>query len=479
MLAATGCRQPSVNFPREPASLNEPAGWNAYDTNKAGKADFFTAANADGRIDRIGYDITGDGKIDQIIPMDDIRLSHCRHLVIILDGFGYEVIEQYRAQGGLAMFYPPSRVIAPYPTLTDPSLEDLLGYVPAKGFEAEYFDHTKNRTVGGSASYLAGMNQPYDRFFEYRANLIFDAIGYVYPKKIYTKEINDTKEHFDKRNSQEMIAYLVSSAGMGTIYGTEGQLAALRQVDQLVNQVIYETHGLTKITLLADHGHSYTPGTRINLEKFLKDKGWRLSEKLSSPKDVVYIRFGLETYASFDTLRPADLAADLATAEGVDLASYADGQSVVVLDSKGGRAVIDRRGDAYRYTPSSGDPLAMADAIASLPKDADGFIDRDVLFDATATQEYPAAMERLWRAHFTLVDDPADVIVSLKNNYYSGSRNLNIWVKVASTHGSLNRQNSTTFIMSTAGKLPPILRSRDVPAAMKELFGVPEWPMRK
>jgi hypothetical protein len=70
------------------------------------------------------------------------------------------------------------------------------------------------------------------------------------------------------------------------------------------------------------------------------------------------------------------------------------------------------------------------------------------------------------------------VLASLKDNYYSGSSSFAGAVHVASTHGSLNRKNSTTFIMSTAGELPPLLRSGEVHTAMSKLVGGP-WPMER
>jgi len=73
---------------------------------------------------------------------------------------------------------------------------------------------------------------------------------------------------------------------------------------------------------------------------------------------------------------------------------------------------------------------------------------------------------------------PPDVIVSPADNYYSGSRGLDGFVKVAGTHGGLSRADSTTFIMSTAGPLPPLMRSREIPANMTGLTGL-DWPRRR
>jgi hypothetical protein len=49
-------------------------------------------------------------------------------------------------------------------------------------------------------------------------------------------------------------------------------------------------------------------------------------------------------------------------------------------------------------------------------------------------------------------------------------------VQVASTHGSLNRRNTTTFVMSTAGPLPELMRSAEVRVHLGELVGG-KWPM--
>ena len=474
-----GCQKP-VHFPAgslpQQAELHQAFG--AYDVDRDGEADFFTYANNAGRIDRIAYDCDGDAKPDVIVPLDAAALEDCRHLVIILDGFGYDVVKDYYDAGGLRMFHPPSRVVAPYPTLTDVAMEDILGYVPCEGFEAEYFDHKANKRAGGARAYLAGTNQPYNRLLHYRANLIWDAIGYVVPWPVFGKEINDAKRVFNKRRSQEMRAYFVSTAGVSTTMGADGQRMCLRRAEQLIHQVIWETRGLTKITLLSDHGHSYTPATRIGLDQHLREKGWRLVKRLQRPRDAVYIRFGLETYASFATKEPAALAKDLIACEGVELASYADKDAVVVLGRGAAQAVIRRRNGRYGYQQLTGDPLKLKDVLARLRPDKEGFYGADGLLAATATHDYPAPLQRLWRAHFGLVENPPDVIVSLEDRFCSGEKFFAGSVDVASTHGGLNYKNSVTFIMSTIGPLPQVMRSSDIPSHMQRLTGDP-WPMTK
>ena len=70
------------------------------------------------------------------------------------------------------------------------------------------------------------------------------------------------------------------------------------------------------------------------------------------------------------------------------------------------------------------------------------------------------------------------MIVSLADRFFSGSSSLSAFVDVASTHGGLNYRNSVTFIMSTAGRLPAVMRSSDIPQNMHTLTGE-AFPMRK
>jgi hypothetical protein len=474
-----GCTHP-VSFPAEPlaeAPPGLPAGAKAYDTDGDGAADFGAIAGRDGRIDRLAFLARGAAR-PEIVDLDSVDARQCRHLVIILDGFGFDVVKAFYDSGHLRMFHPPSRVIAPYPTLTDPSMEDLLGLAPARAFEAEYYDRGGSAVAGGANSYLGGANMPYNDALDYRAGTMDDALTYVYPRWVFRKELASIKRLFDRRQSRQLLAYIVSSAGMGTRFGAEGQREVLGQVERLVLHVLQETRGMTKVTLLADHGHSYTPATRIPLEEYLKGRGWRLSDTLRGPGDVAYIRFGLLTYASFATQSPERLAEDLAAFDGVEIATFAAGNDVVVLGPAGAAAVIGHKHGRHSYRPRQGDPLKLKGILAGLKADADGCYDANELLRATVLHEYPAPLERLWRAHFALVENPPDVIVSLADRYFSGSKTFAGFTDVASTHGGLNRGNSTTFILSSIAPLPPLLRGREVPAAMARITGE-SWPAKK
>jgi hypothetical protein len=480
LMLAAGCQQKPVHFPSvslEPQAKAVGA-LAAYDTDNNGKADFFVYADPHGRINRIAYAYNGEEKPQEIVNLDVLDRANFRHVVIILDGFGYDVVKQYCDEGGLRYCYPPSRVIAPYPTLTDLAMEDVLGYLPCKGYEAEYFDREKNAVVGGKDAYLSGENEPYARLLQYRASFLVDAVSYLAPNAVFGKELNDAMRVYHKAQTQEMIAYFVSSAGIGTRQGAQGQRQALVKVDQFVNQLIWQTHGIVRVTILSDHGHSYTPAARIGLEDYLQAHGWRLTEHLNAPRDVAYIRFGLVTFAAFSTHDSPALAADLVGAKGVELASFVQNDTVVVLGQGNSKALISRKGDLYRYEAVSGDPLRLKDLLKNLHADSEGYCKESELFDATVTHYYPDALQRLWRAHFDMVENPANVLVSLEDSYYSGSRGFDKFVDIASTHGGLNARNSTAFIMSTIAPLPPAMQSKEIPQQLKKITGH-EFPWRR
>ena len=62
------------------------------------------------------------------------------------------------------------------------------------------------------------------------------------------------------------------------------------------------------------------------------------------------------------------------------------------------------------------------------------------------------------------------MLVSLRDGYAHGSKLFNFAIGgTDSTHGSLNRINSTTFVMTMLGQLPPVLRPEDVLPALERL----------
>ncbi|MCX5682362.1 MAG: hypothetical protein NT049_01585 [Planctomycetota bacterium] len=480
LAALAGCAEP-MRFPATPLSETQtPEGAvRAYAVDAKGGADFFTTQGADGRIFRIAYDTSGGGKPDTVVDLDEIHAPDCRHVIIILDGMPYGVVEAYRQKGGLRLFYPPSRMVSTCPAMTDLALTDAFAAVRCYASESIHFDHRANRLVGGTADYISMKNERWADSCDYRSPPILDDVSYVFPEPCFRQGLGAILERFHKRDRSVLVCYLISTAGLATKEGEAGMIKILEGVDRLSQQLMYETHGLIKITMFSDHGHTMTRAVRLDPRPLLIAKGWHISDRLDGPRDVVPIEFGLITVASFAAKDRAGLAADLVQCKGFRLAYYEDGPAVAVR-SPDGLAFVERRGGRYRYRATQGDPLQLLPVFEKLKTegklDADGFADDRPLFEATATHVYPDACNRLWRAFHGLVEDPPDVMADLDRGYYAGSAvQAAIYGAVASTHGDLERTSSTGVILSTIGPMSPALRHRDLTKAMQELTGRP-WP---
>jgi hypothetical protein len=474
-VAAAGCAC-GIKFPSSPVSQSDTARGKqaAYDTSGDGKADYFTYSDSSGRVTVIAYDYNDDGEPDSFVNLGSLPVGRCRHFVIILDGVPYDVVKEFYDAGHLRMFYPPSRVIAPFPAMTDLAIEDALGYIPCPSMEASYYNRRDGGMTNGAWDYLHAKNAPADGLLTYRTWTIMDTAAYFSPWQVFKHEIHGAKAAFDRRDRQDVLAYFVGSAGMGTLNGKEGHVRCLEMVERMVNQITWESRGMVKFTIFADHGHTYTKEERLDMSRLLEKKGWHPAQRLRDKKDFVQIEFGIVTYAAFYTHDAPGLAADLAKIDGVELAAYhADGK--VFVNAKGGNAVISENNGRFKYEPVGGDPLQLNDIIANLKAagkvDENGFIDDRALFEATATHVYPDPLRRLWRAFYALVENVPDVVVSLEDKWYGGSPGYNLVVKIASTHGGLNHKNSVTFVMSTVGPLPPLMRSEEISKNLSAILG--------
>jgi hypothetical protein len=194
--------------------------------------------------------------------------------------------------------------------------------------------------------------------------------------------------------------------------------------------------------------------------------GYRESGVLEKPQDVVVPAFGLVNCAAVYTPSPASVARDLVSLEGVDLTAYRDESDNVIVLSRDGVASVSESGGKYRHVAERGDPLRLKTVLANLAQrelvDAEGFIDDGALFDATADHIYPDPLHRLHRAFHGLCRHVPDVLISLADGWCWGSPFMSGFLTVSAAHGSLRQSSSTGFVMTTAGRLPPVMRMQNV-----------------
>jgi len=468
----------------------------AFDMDDDGRDDYWQEVNEQGQKIALHFDDNADGEPDTTVRLDTPPPPDALHVVIILDGVPFDLVQQLYSQGRLRLFPPPSRMISVFPVMTDLALAKAFGAAPCLGYEALYYDARRERLSDGNNVYLSGRNAPWTAQMDYRCNAKWDALTYLRPPAVWRHELKGFEETLASASTGTVFLYSVGTAGLGTRGGAAAISGYLRTVDALCEEVTHQRRGKVRFTLLADHGQGLTRCRRISFKALLEKAGFQERKTLRDGRDVVIPQYGLVTCAAVHTRSPEDVAGVLLEHEGTDLVMYRagawptwrprplvelvaagsgpdGGPSPVVVRDAGGQAEIRRQGDRYFYRPVRGDPLRLLPvmerlrAAGKLGPDG-GAADRDWL-RATAEHHYPDPLHRICCAfeEGCLVENPADVLVSLKEGYASGSRFFSSLITIASTHGALSRTNSTTFVLSNAVQAPAVLRVDDLP----ELIG--------
>ena len=436
-----------------------------YDHSGDGHADWCEHRDNNGLLCRLTGDGDGDGTFEQTIAWPPTATAEpLPQLVIILDSVPYEMVKQAWQHGRLRMFPPPSRIISPFPVMTDVALSDFFQVTPCPGIEAAYYDG--HQLTDGYDVYSRWANSCWYDQVDYALRPLAHVSAYTKPHPWFEHELAQIQKLFDGGN-QRVIGYVVGSSALGSQYGRNGHQLALVILDRFCQELIYRHRGRLQITLLSDHGHSLEPGRRIPLTQVLTEMGYRLRDRLEQPRDVVLPQFGLVTCAALYTKRPAQLAADVVGVEGVELAAYRTNDDQVTVLNRSGQAQISRDANGrYCYQALRGDPLRLAPILADLAAqgqlDEQGFVDDQVLFAATVEHVYPDAVHRLWRAFHDLTEHTPDVLLSLSDDWHSGAAEMTDWIILSGAHGNLRPASSSGFVTTTADPLPPVIRMHDL-----------------
>lgn len=427
----------------------------------------------DGRIVRLEFDDNADGTPEETV---DFIAKHDEwpQFLIVLDGVPFDVAERLYAEGRFRLFEPPRRVVSVYPAMTDLALSRLFGTPPCAAYESRYFDRQRNTMAGGNADYIEGKNAPWIADVDYAAPQNVAVGTYLNPHSVFDRELQAMYKLFRTHKGPFASAYSVGSAGLGTRGGEAAIRAYLIQIDRLCERITYERRGRVRFSVTADHGHGLQRCRRISLKDALRKAGFNPSESIKGQKDVVQPEYGLVTFAQFFTSSPAEVAAALDGQSSVDIVSFVENDCIVVL-KKGQRAEIRKGAHGFVYRPISGDPLGLVPLIETMREAGlvteDGEINDGRFLQMSADEAYPDALRRLWDCHHRLVEQPADVVVSLKPGFCVGSKFFDFFVgPVASTHGALDRLSSVTFLLTnrSTSKAAQVLRVGDVVRSIRD-----------
>ena len=211
-------------------------------------------------------------------------------------------------------------------------------------------------------------------------NNMMRTMGYVYPVHTFDYEIHETIRNFwnDADNDGSYYVYIRATDDaqhldrdiFAMLCMLDDQLQAMRARYQA-----QEGRDL-QILILSDHGHNHAGSVkRVEVRAFLEKAGYRITESIEHPKDVVLPTTGIEDWveihnapAATDTLVPL-----LTHLEGADLVTGRDPDHpnrFLVMNSRGGRADIDWNptNNTYRYSTGQGDPLGYRPVVEALAR---------------------------------------------------------------------------------------------------------------
>lgn len=480
-VAIAGCAQPRIIYPQ--VSLADPPA--------RGRAELGLDMSGDGRADYVqlfdgplkrAFRIERNGSLARVDWQSD-DLSTMEHLILILDGLPFALMDEMWQEGSFRLFHRPGRMIGPFPSLTDVSLSEVFHVGAPLGYEACYYDRCHGRLSDGAQVYLSGANEPWVRATDYRLSFIEDAIMYLFPGGVFKRELAHSRRVLDRHGSDRTVLYILSTDGLAHRLDWETTKRHLRLLDRWLETIVYDRGARIQVTMFGDHGNTFVPTRRLELKRALKSAGLRPVRTLRRSGDVAVPEFGLINFAQlcvFDEPTKAKVVSACRHLEGVELVVFRDraGGPVRVLSGSGEARVHRRseRDDAgrktrwYRYERVSGDALELAGIAEQLAcqgkLDAEGFARDEDWLMATFDHRFPDCLARLDDATAGAVENPADVLLSLRQGWHAGDPSLGAWVELAGTHGALDRASTNSFVMSTMFESPPYVRPADLPAAI-------------
>ncbi len=399
-----------------------------------------------------------------------------RHLIICVDGLPFSTLEEMRARGQFGIFRKPARLIAPFPSLTNIGVVEVLrplGVPEARGYEDYYYDPVRDRMRGGlfarfrRATFIDGT---FREAFDYHPSPAAMNLEYALPPLSpwidARRTLSQIRRNFRKSDAPTYLAYIGATDALAHVGGERMLRNVLSALDDTCREIVLNAGGQVDITVFSDHGNQFVHQRKTDLRRRLESAGFKPGGNLKKERAVVKPCYGLVGNAVLyaEEKEKPKLAAASVGAEGVDFAAYLQGDVVHII-TQTGRATIEQRGDWYCYCADLGDPLALQPVLRNLAATGcvreDGFVTDGDLFRATVGHEYPDALRRLWEGMTNHVVHPASVIVSLKDGYYEGNALLDLFAILQSTHGNLRRSQSEGVLITTRCDLPEFVRASD------------------
>ncbi|HYJ46823.1 MAG TPA: alkaline phosphatase family protein, partial [Pyrinomonadaceae bacterium] len=281
-------------------------------------------------------------------------VTRARRLLLCLDGVPYEVLKAAKGRGLFDDFGEPSRLLSPFPTMTNVALSRMLGATAPLGYESLYFDREARELRGGVRKYI-GWRTPdktpssYMDELDYQEPLPFEFLVYVAPETIWRADMRRFRERFRRApQTRDFFAFLKGTDGLMHIRGPQRLSVALSSLDKILKEIHASCGDETEIVLFSDHGMNLEENRRVNLQTHLRRNGYTVAGNLQKGdrRCVSVPAFGLCSYAALycaDDETAAQVSDSLVGLEGVDFSIHREGDAAVSVKGAQGTARIHRR----------------------------------------------------------------------------------------------------------------------------------------
>ena len=188
------------------------------------------------------------------------RQSRPRRLLLCLDGVPHELIVRAQNRGLFEFFNRPTRLLSPFPTMTNVALSAMLCASPPAGYESLYFDRKTRQLEGGVRKYL-GWRTPdkipssYMDELDYQEPLMFEFLIYVAPETVWRSDMQRFREGFlGTPQNRDYFAFLKATDGLLHTHGPARLGIALQSLDAILKEIREVCGDETEIVLFSDHG---------------------------------------------------------------------------------------------------------------------------------------------------------------------------------------------------------------------------------
>lgn len=381
--------------------------------------------DGDGRADR--FELVGPGgAIERVTRAPAPGSDPERTLVLAIDGIPYDLFAGLQAEGLFRAVFPASRMLAPFPSLTDVGFTAILRAAPSVAYEDKYYDRGAGEVRGGLGQRIAGDYRslaPFHEVLDWEQPSTWGGFVYLAPGRVAEADLVRAAEFIRESADPELVVYLGSTDGLGHEEGREALRIHLRRIDEILEGLLVEGIGERRIVLVSDHGMSAGGSRRFDLERALEASGYDLADRIEERNDVVVPAYGLIGSIQLYTVcgEEEGVARAIVSAEGADFAAWLDGDRVRALDRAGSADPLDRPAVSYPDLPR---------------RVAEGL-------------RYPTP-------------HPANVFVSLAPGFHYGLAFFEPFVSLAGTHGSARYEQSVGFLASNVERTPPWVEASNV-----------------